>query len=498
MSVVMSVAISFVNFYHQVRRGCKLRFSALLLSMLLANAIAYLPVANASNVSPATRVSFTLTLEKAIYLAVSADPWLNQSQYREQASLAKGEAAMSFSDPVISLGVQNLPTDSWDFNQENMTQLRLGVSQPLPRKGERAIRKSQFDLTAGKQPLLRLDRSAQLKRQVSLLWLEAFRAQQVIQFIEADRALFEKLVDSSKASYGSVSGKVKQQDIIAAQLELLQLDDKLAAEQQKYLAALGALFEYLPSDVVGLEYLSIQLPSQLPLVEFSGRNIAKLARQKLTEQSLTGQVLGNNSHIQASLIQRFLTHPKIRVQGIDEKVAQQGVKLAKTQYQPKWQLNASYGYRDDADNRFINESNDGERADFFSVGVSVEVPLFTEKRQDNWLLAATAESEAIKTEQRLLLQKMLGETEKELANVAGLKKRQALYQSQILEQTLQQSKATLTAYTNANGSFTDVVRARIAELNAKVTALTIDVELLKAVSRLNYFFTTTTENTASE
>ena len=178
-------------------------------------------------------MSSILTLEKAINLAVSEDPWLNQSQYQEQASLAKGEAAMSFSDPVISVGVQNLPTDSWDFNQENMTQLRLGISQPLPRKGERAIRKSQFDLAAGKQPLLRLDRSAQLKRQVSLLWLEAFRAQQVMQFIEADRALFEKLVDSSKASYGSVSGKVKQQDIIAAQLELLQLDDKLSQLSSK-------------------------------------------------------------------------------------------------------------------------------------------------------------------------------------------------------------------------------------------------------------------------
>ncbi|WP_448555742.1 TolC family protein [Thalassotalea montiporae] len=468
-----------VNFYYQVRHCGRLYNSALSLVITIASvsASAYLPAGNASTVSSATNVPSTLTLEKAINLAVSEDPWLNQSQYQEQASLAKGEAAMSFSDPVISLGVQNLPTDSWDFNQENMTQLRLGISQTLPRKGERAIRKSQFDLTAGKQPLLRLDRSAQLKRQVSLLWLEAFRAQQVIQFIEADRALFEKLVDSSKASYGSVSGKVKQQDIIAAQLELLQLDDKLATEQQKYLAALGALFEYLPSDAVGLEYLSIQLPSQLPLVEFNGRN---------------------KSHSQANLVQRFLTHPKIRAQGIDEKVAHQSVKLAKTQYQPKWQLNASYGYRDDADNRFINERNDGERADFFSIGVSVEVPLFTEKRQDNWLLAATAESEAVKTEQRLLLQKMLGETEKELANVVGLKKRQTLYQSQILEQTQQQSKATLTAYTNANGNFTDVVRARIAELNAKVTALTIDVELLSAVSRLNYYFTTTTENTASK
>ncbi|REL35878.1 TolC family protein [Thalassotalea euphylliae] len=475
----MVFVTSIVNFYHQVHHGGRLYNAAL--SLVITIASAYLPAGNANTVSSATKVPSILTLEKAINLAVSEDPWLGQSQYQEQASLAKGEAAMSFSDPVISLGVQNLSTDTWSFNQENMTQLRLGISQPLPRKGERAIRKSQFDLTAGKQPLLRLDRSAQLKRQVSLLWLEAFRAQQVMQFIEADRALFEKLVDSSKASYGSVSGKVKQQDIIAAQLELLQLDDKLVAEQQKYLAALGALFEYLPSDAAGSEYLSIQLPSLLPsclpLVEFNGRN---------------------KSHSQANLVQRFLSHPKIRAQGMDEKVAQQSVKLAKTQYQPKWQFNASYGYRDDADNRFINERNDGERADFFSVGVSVEVPLFTEKRQDNWLLAATAESEAVKTEQRLLLQKMLGETEKELANVAGLKKRQTLYQSQILEQTQQQSKATLTAYTNANGNFTDVVRARIAELNAKVTALTIDVELLKAVSRLNYYFTTTTENTASK
>ena len=479
-----------VIFTRQMSFGVKLCFTA----SLLAIASAYLPFANANPVSP------VLSLENAIHLAVSEDPWLSQSQYQEKASLAKGEAALSFSEPVISLGMQNLPTDTWDVNQENMTQLRLGISQPLPRKGERAIRKSQFDLTAGKQPLLRLDRSAQLQRQVSLLWLAAFRAQQVIRFIEADRALFEKLVDSSKASYGSVSGKVKQQDIFAAQLELLQLDDKLAAEQQKYFVALGALFEYLPNDMVRSANSPIQLPhqlpNQLPLIEFNGQSTITLAR--LIQQKQATQTFGNHRHshshndtrdTQKQLIQQFLTHPKIRVQALDEKVAQQGIKLAKTQYQPKWQFTASYGYRDDADSRYLDEHNDGERADFFSVGVSVEVPLFTEKRQDKWLLAASAESEAIKTEQRLLLQQMLGETEKELANVAGLKKRQAIYQSQILKQVQQQSTATLAAYTNANGSFNDVVRARISELNAKVTALTIDVELLKALSRLNYYFT---------
>ena len=45
-----------------------------------------------------------------------------------------------------------------------------------------------------------------------------------------------------------------------------------------------------------------------------------------------------------------------------------------------------------------------------------------------------------------------------------------------------------TAYTNDDGDFAEVVRARIAQLNARISALRIDVDILKTIVRINYFF----------
>ena len=45
-----------------------------------------------------------------------------------------------------------------------------------------------------------------------------------------------------------------------------------------------------------------------------------------------------------------------------------------------------------------------------------------------------------------------------------------------------------TAYTNDDGDFAEVVRARIAVLNAEIKILTIDVEQQKLLLELNYLF----------
>ena len=58
-----------------------------------------------------------------------------------------------------------------------------------------------------------------------------------------------------------------------------------------------------------------------------------------------------------------------------------------------------------------------------------------------------------------------------------------------LKQSANQAEASLTAYTNDDGDFAEVVRARIAELNAKIAALNIAVNKTKSVISLNYLLT---------
>ena len=435
----------------------------LILSIAALTLIMVAPIAESSDAN-------VLTLEEAILTAVKQDPWLKGSQYREDAILSNSIASSTYADPVVSIGIANLPMDGFAFDQEPMTQLKAGVSQMFPRGDSLDIRSKQLKELAQQHPFMRLDRIAKTRLAVSSKWLEVFRAQQTISLIEQDRALFEQLGEVAQASYSSAVGKVRQQDIVRAQLELSRLDDRLTKLFSQKEQAMAELLEWLTGEQQWSMNNSftrppIAFPSNAPSISALHESVD----DKLQHRDIQGLAMLLNSHPYVLAIEQKITASKT------------GVDLAKQQYKPQWGVNASYAYR--ADDQF-----DRSRADFISVGVSFDVPLFTGNKQDKEVSAAVSESEAIKTEKRLALRALLSQLQSAYAGHLRLLQRKTLYDTDILIQMSELAEASLTAYTNDDGDFAEVVRARIADLNARIDALNIEVDLLKSQSQLNYFF----------
>ena len=87
--------------------------------------------------------------------------------------------------------------------------------------------------------------------------------------------------------------------------------------------------------------------------------------------------------------------------------------------------------------------------------------------------SAISNSEAIKTEKVLLLRQLLAAFSSAKARLLRINKRKTLYQTKLLPQIHDQAEAALTAYTNDDGDFAEVVRSRIAVLNAEIEQLKI-------------------------
>jgi len=189
--------------------------------------------------SSAETTSFSI--ETAVELAQARDPWLQGSLLQQEALQAQSIAAGSLPDPRLEIGFANLPIDSFDFDQEAMTQFKVGLSQVFPRGESLALEQQRLSLLGEEQPHLRAERRAQVEVVVSGLWLDAWLAHKSLQKIEADRGLFEYLVDVAENSYSNAFGKTRQQDIIRAQLELTRLDDRLTALRQQYQNAASKL-----------------------------------------------------------------------------------------------------------------------------------------------------------------------------------------------------------------------------------------------------------------
>ncbi len=417
-----------------------------------------------------------VSLESAVKMALAIDPWLVGNRHSQDAIEALSVSAGELPDPKVSLGLANLPTDTFDFQQEGMTQAKIGISQMFPRGDSRAIKRKQLEVIGDQYPYQRQNREAKVVMTVSQLWLDAYKAQESIALIEKDRALFEQLADVAQASYSSAIGRTRQQDIVRADLELTQLEDRLTVLRQRQEMFQERLSEWLSNYFTG-QYLNEV--STEKWAQGSGLQLAgTLPDISLFNSNFYQPSINVN---QEKLANELSAHPAVKA--LDQRIqaAGIGVDLVKQKYKPEWGVNASYGYRDD-------DLLGRDRADLFSFGVTFDAPIFTANRQDKQLRAAVSQAEAIKTEKWLLLRKMISSFDAAKAQLMRLNDRQRLYRSELLPLIYMQAEASLTAYTNDDGDFAEAVRARIAVLNTEIEALSIEVDRQKVITGLNYLF----------
>lgn len=435
-------------------------------------------LANFNLLASSEGVESLLTLKSSILKAQANDPWLSGNQHQQDAVKSLSIAADTYEDPKVSLSMANLPTDNFNLSQEGMTQFKVGVAQILPRGDSLSLKQQQLKLSSEQYPFQRENRKAKVAVTVGKLWLDTFRVQQSIRLIKADRALFEQLTDVAQASYASAQGKTRQQDVIRAQLELTMLDDRLNQLSQQKNRYQGQLSQWLTAKDLNttqsINLYDFNLGNTLPEVLLLKENIIKSTNWLTPDK----------------LVENFYQHPSIMA--IDKKInaSSKGIELAKQNYEPQWGVNASYAYRDD-------DPMGNNRADLFSMGVTFDLPLFTDNRQDQQVSAAISQTESVKTERLLVLRQLIGAYSSGKGRLLRLVERQSLYNTRLLPQIQDQAEASLTAYTNDDGDFAEVVRARIAQLNAKIESLTIETQIQKVQLELNYLFVSQAEQMLS-
>jgi outer membrane protein TolC len=435
-------------------------FSSIACAVLFG--IAQLPLASAAP---------ELTLPRAIEQAINHDAWLEKSNQTQAALTAQQVAAGSWQDPKVTVAINNLPSNDFAFNRDNMSQLKMSISQVLPRGASLEIKQNILALEAQQQPILRAERQAKVAMVVSELWLDAYTAKMTIELINKDAHLFEQLAEISEANYASALGTTRQHDVVRAQVELAQLQDRLVIEQQRLATKKATLLNWLPTD------------SGLSAWQFNAHGDLFSIASTLPDDTLFSSAYSSLSSLAPfadETMALLMRHPRYLAQSKVVESAQQSVTLSEQKYKPQWAFNASYGYRADSPSGL-------ERHDLLSVGVSFDLPLFTENKQDKEVLSAHNRAEALKTAQLLTLKELGAGLATEQQTLIQLQKRLVLYQNTILEQSHQQAEAALSAYNNDDGDFNTAVQAKITELNARIATLNIYIEKLKTLARINYY-----------
>jgi outer membrane protein TolC len=391
----------------------------------------------------------TLSLKNAEQLALQSDPLTKSFSQYAQSFEEESIASDQWPDPKLKLGFLSLPTDSFDLGQEPMTQVIVGYSQMIPR-GDSQLYKAE--LMQAKANMKIEDMSLRQRKvilNVRKAWLKVYLKEASEKIIQKNRHLFKQQLEVSQSLYAA--GRKQQQDVLQAELELSLLDDKLqqiASQKNEARALLGQW--------VGNEVANYQLDA-------GNKSFGKNIEQKLIK-----------------LMELLEQHPFMKKEIEKISVSQQQVKLAEQKYRPQWGFDLTYGKRD-------GNNNDGsDRADFISAMVNVDVPVFSEDKQDRVLASKKRQVQAAHYEKQDMLLKLQSQLKQAYARWEKLKTRLNLYDKKVLIQAEQNSKAALNGYQSGVVTFFTLTRARSAELKAQLQRIKLNIEQAIAYTEIRF------------
>lgn len=384
-----------------------------------------------------------LTLADALELAVAHDD-PSVTQYLAQAKSVKeiAEADAQLPDPRLRFGVANLAIDSFNFNQEPMTQLQIGLHQSFPTVDRRRFQRAKGEANSDVYVHMAAARALMLDFEVMKLWLHLLSLKSTGSIIEHKKQNLAAFLSALEAKFEG--GKAGVEEVLTMESELALLDDRLQSLDQKEAALRAALSRYIGVDA-----------AQRPIAG-SHSDIARPAARQILEENIG-------------------THPEILAEQAHMRASEHGVSLANANYKPNWGVDVGYGYRADG------------RADLASAMVTLDVPLFTGNRQDKRLSAAKQARQAA----RLRLQVVELELLKNIRATYAIWQKSAdriqLYETVVLTRARAASVASENAYASGSADFAELVRTHITELDARIKLETIRLERSFAQARLTYF-----------
>lgn len=130
-----------------------------------------------------------LTLQSAINIAVQDNPSLAQIQARSEAMAAIPSQVGTLPDPVISFNALNLPVDTFDTAQENMTQMQGGISQAIPFPGKLTLREQAATYQAEAAVHDITEARWRLLRDVKKIWWTLFYLDRALEIITINQSL---------------------------------------------------------------------------------------------------------------------------------------------------------------------------------------------------------------------------------------------------------------------------------------------------------------------
>ncbi|MEO6292475.1 MAG: TolC family protein, partial [Burkholderiaceae bacterium] len=189
---------------------------------------------------------FPLTLERAQSLASQKSAQLVAHDAAGKAAREMAVAAGQLPDPILKLGINNLPINGEDrlsLSKDFMTMRSVGVMQEFTREAKRSARASRFDKEAETVSANRTLTLANLQRATALAWFDRYYQERIVELLQRQRSEIKLQIDASEAVYRGGRGSLS--DVYAARSSLVQMDDRIAQSERLVATAIVQLTRWI-------------------------------------------------------------------------------------------------------------------------------------------------------------------------------------------------------------------------------------------------------------
>jgi outer membrane protein TolC len=384
-----------------------------------------------------------LTLDDALRLAAARSGLLAAQDASVASIKQRALAAGQLPDPVLKLGVDNLPVngaDRFSLTRDFMTMRRIGVMQELTSADKRSLRGAVLTQEAARQQAQRQIALAQLQRDTANAWLDLSYGLRLRELLVRQQQETRLQIEAAESAYRT--GKGNQADVFAARSAVFTLDDRISQADRQIRGA------------------------RLLLTRWTGA---------APDQSLAGDAPWRASEMEdATKYGHLQDHPQVVMANAQVLAAEADVRLAQAAKSADWTVEASYAQRGPAFSNMV------------SIGVSIPLQLDQANRQDREL----ASKQALASEARARFDEEVRAHEVEIGSLINDwksgKERIDRYAAQLLPVAAQRSEAALTTWRTGKSDLASVLAARRDELDMRIQALTLELETARAWAQLNF------------
>jgi outer membrane protein TolC len=395
--------------------------------------------------SAAFAADASLTLHEAQQRAIERSRLLAAKDYATMASREMAVAAGQLPDPVLKVGVDNLPIegpDRFSVTRDFMTQRRVGIMQDLTRADKRHLRAERFEREAQKSSAEKTAATATIQRDTALAWLDRYYSEAMAAVVaeQTDQAKLE--IQAAEAAYRA--GRGNQADIFSARSALVLFDDRASEIGRRIGNARISLARWIGD------------AAQLPL---AGKPMVDVIRLDT-----------------ATLETDLAHHPQIAVLNKQEEIAATEAKLAQANKKADWSVELAFQQRGPAYSNMV------------SVGVSVPLQWNQKNRQDRELSSKLAQVEQAKAEREDMLRAHVAEVRAMVNEWQNNRERHARYEQELLPLANSRTMAAIAAYRGSKATLAEVLAARANQIDVRLQALQLETDTARLWAQLNFLF----------